>query len=140
MVAVGTFLFRWRNTIFPWLFVALLLPGPRLFADPWHALALSVLVTGLGQTIRALTIGLRYIKRGGRGGKVYANDLVTEGEWHRSDAARTALWANGAAVDGAYVAWAPGEPNDSGDCLVVGAGPAWDDTDCVSHQYVCEGE
>jgi protein-S-isoprenylcysteine O-methyltransferase Ste14 len=79
MVAIGNFLFRWRNTIFPWLFVLLLLPGPRLFANPWHALVLSVLVTGLGQTIRALTIGLRYIKRGGRGGKVYANDLVTEG-------------------------------------------------------------
>jgi protein-S-isoprenylcysteine O-methyltransferase Ste14 len=79
MVALGNFLFRWRNTIFPWLFVLLLLPGPRLLANPWHALVLSVLITGLGQTIRVLTIGLRYIKRGGRGGKVYANDLVTEG-------------------------------------------------------------
>jgi protein-S-isoprenylcysteine O-methyltransferase Ste14 len=79
MVGLGNFLFRWRNTIFPCLFVVLLLPGPRLFANPWHALLLSVVITGLGQTIRALTIGLRYIKRGGRGGKVYANDLVTQG-------------------------------------------------------------
>lgn len=79
MVAIGTFLFRWRNAIVPWLFVLLLLPGPRLFAEPWLALLVAVLVTGMGQAVRALTIGLRYIKRGGRGGTVYAADLVTEG-------------------------------------------------------------
>ena len=33
----------------------------------------------LGQLVRAGTIGLRYIVRGGRGGRVYADDLVTEG-------------------------------------------------------------
>jgi len=79
MVAIGNFLFRYRNRLFPPLFVLLLLPGPTLFANPWHAALLAFGVTALGQTIRALTIGLRYIKRGGRGGRVYANDLVTEG-------------------------------------------------------------
>jgi protein-S-isoprenylcysteine O-methyltransferase Ste14 len=79
MVAIGNFLFRYRNRLFPPLFVLLLLPGPTLFANPWHAALLAFAVTALGQTVRALTIGLRYIKRGGRGGRVYANDLVTEG-------------------------------------------------------------
>lgn len=79
MVAIGNFLFRYRNRVFPPLFVLLLLPGPALFANPWWAALLAVAVTVLGQTVRTLTIGLRYIKRGGRGGRVYANDLVTQG-------------------------------------------------------------
>lgn len=39
----------------------------------------GILVIITGQTIRALTIGLRYIERGGRNGHVYASSLVTEG-------------------------------------------------------------
>lgn len=66
------------------------------------------------------------------------NDLATAGQWQWSDASQTVFWSNGAAVNGAYVNWAPGEPNGSGDCLVIGSGPTWDDTDCVSHAYVCE--
>ncbi len=32
-----------------------------------------------GQLVRALTIGFRYVIRGGRGRRVYAEDLVTDG-------------------------------------------------------------
>lgn len=38
----------------------------------------------------------------------------------------------------AYVNWAPAQPNNSGNCLRVTAGPAWDDVDCVAQRYVCE--
>jgi protein-S-isoprenylcysteine O-methyltransferase Ste14 len=79
MVAIGTFLFRYRNALFPPLFLLLLLPGPAVFANPAHAILLAFVVAALGQAVRATTIGLRYIKRGGRGGRVYATDLVTEG-------------------------------------------------------------
>ena len=79
MIAIGNFLFRYRNSLFPPLVLLLLLPGPRIFANPLHATLLAFVFATLGQTVRALTIGLRYIKRGGRGGRVYAKDLVTEG-------------------------------------------------------------
>jgi protein-S-isoprenylcysteine O-methyltransferase Ste14 len=79
VIAIGNFLFRYRNRVFPPLFLLLLLPGPTIFATPRDAMLLGLAVTVLGQTVRALTIGLRYIKRGGRGGRVYAKDLVTEG-------------------------------------------------------------
>lgn len=79
MISIGNFLFRYRNALFPSLFLLLLLPGPRLFANPLHAASLGLVVATLGQCVRVATIGLRYIKRGGRDGRVYANDLVTEG-------------------------------------------------------------
>jgi hypothetical protein len=43
------------------------------------ATLLGILVAGLGQFVRAVTIGFRYVIRGGRGKKVYAEDLVTDG-------------------------------------------------------------
>jgi protein-S-isoprenylcysteine O-methyltransferase Ste14 len=79
MVAVGNFLFRYRNALFPLSCALLLLPGPSLFAEPLLAAALGGAVVVLGQTIRALTIGLDYIVRGGRQGKVYAEGLVVTG-------------------------------------------------------------
>jgi protein-S-isoprenylcysteine O-methyltransferase Ste14 len=79
MIALGNQLFRYRNSVFPPLVLLLLLPGPRIFANPLHAALLAAVVATLGQTVRAVTIGLRYIKRGGRNGRVYAKDLVTEG-------------------------------------------------------------
>ena len=80
MIALGNFLFRHRNALFPLVFVVLLvLPGSPLFADPVVAAAAGAAITFTGQTIRVLTIGLQYIIRGGRHGKVYADDLVTGG-------------------------------------------------------------
>jgi hypothetical protein len=59
-----------------------------------------------------------------------ATDAVVEGTW---------VWVTG--EPWSYMAWATGEPNDSGDCLwfwyATLAG--WDDTDCASQNaYLCE--
>jgi protein-S-isoprenylcysteine O-methyltransferase Ste14 len=79
MAALGRFLFRYRNAIFPFACLLVLLPGRALFQDPVTAAWVGALCALLGQLVRAGTIGLRYIVRGGRGGRVYADDLVTEG-------------------------------------------------------------
>jgi protein-S-isoprenylcysteine O-methyltransferase Ste14 len=79
MVGIGNFLFRYRNAIFPLACALLLLPGPALFASPLLAAGIGAAVAAVGQGVRVATIGLRYIVRGGRGGRVYAEDLVTEG-------------------------------------------------------------
>ena len=79
MLALGNFFFKRRNALFPLALVLLLLPSPRLFAD-WRIAA--VVGTGMvlfGQLLRAATVGLVYIIRGGRNREVYAADLVTEG-------------------------------------------------------------
>jgi protein-S-isoprenylcysteine O-methyltransferase Ste14 len=79
MVVIGEFLFRHRNTLFPLCCALLLLPGPMLFGSQLLAAAVGAVVAGAGQLVRAATIGLRYIVRGGREGRAYADDLVTEG-------------------------------------------------------------
>jgi protein-S-isoprenylcysteine O-methyltransferase Ste14 len=79
LTAAGNFLFRYRNSLFPVACVLLFLPGPDPFADPLQAAAVGAVVAALGQLVRAATIGLRYVIRGGRGRRVYAEDLVTEG-------------------------------------------------------------
>jgi hypothetical protein len=56
-----------------------LVPGPAVFADPFVAAIAGLLLASLGQVIRATTIGLEYIVRGGRNHRVYADALVTEG-------------------------------------------------------------
>jgi protein-S-isoprenylcysteine O-methyltransferase Ste14 len=75
----GNFLFRYRNALFPFACVLLFLPGPDPFPDPLQATAVGAVIATLGQLIRAATIGLRYVVRGGRNRRVYAEDLVTEG-------------------------------------------------------------
>ena len=57
----------------------LFLPGPEPFDDTLIATLLGALVAALGQLVRAVTIGFRYVIRGGKGRRVYAEDLVTEG-------------------------------------------------------------
>jgi protein-S-isoprenylcysteine O-methyltransferase Ste14 len=57
----------------------LFLPGAEPFEDTWVATLLGAIVAALGQLVRALTIGLQYVIRGGRGRRVYAEDLVTGG-------------------------------------------------------------
>jgi protein-S-isoprenylcysteine O-methyltransferase Ste14 len=84
MVALGNFLFRHRNLVFPAVLVAIvLLDRPRYAfgSRAWdRALDTAAILCILaGQALRVLVIGLDYIVRGGRGGKVYAEDLVTGG-------------------------------------------------------------
>ena len=79
IASLGGFLFRYRNVVFPCAIVFAFLPGPRAFASPLVAAGLGALIAATGQLVRALTVGLDYIVRGGRSGKVYADTLVTGG-------------------------------------------------------------
>ncbi|HEV8239313.1 MAG TPA: isoprenylcysteine carboxylmethyltransferase family protein [Thermoanaerobaculia bacterium] len=85
----GHFLFKHRNWVFPVVFLALVgLCAPSGFldairvgpfsADVWVD-ALAILLVVAGQLLRAAVIGLAYIQRGGRDGKVHAEKLVTAG-------------------------------------------------------------
>lgn len=84
LIPLGHFFFHYRNAVFP-----LLLLGAVLLAHPVHPLGnpmldtaldlIGVLVALSGQTIRALTIGYDYIKRGGKNKQVYADRLVQGG-------------------------------------------------------------
>lgn len=84
LVALGNFLFRTRDAVFPVVLIALLVlttsyvPG----SDPQRARLLDiagVLVAMIGQALRVAVVGYRYIVRGGRNRQVYAEGLVTTG-------------------------------------------------------------
>lgn len=83
-IAYGQWLFKYRNRLFTAVLLALLVgfpPHPALGApasDAWFDL-LGLLVAGAGQALRAMVIGLEYIKRGGMNKKIYADNLVTGG-------------------------------------------------------------
>ena len=82
MIPIGRFFFRFRNALFPVFFFALALPWPPIEAHAgsrWLYWATGLTLILLGQLIRALTIGLAYIVRGGRQGRIYAKGLVSEG-------------------------------------------------------------
>jgi protein-S-isoprenylcysteine O-methyltransferase Ste14 len=79
LATIGHFLFQYRNALFPVACLPLFLPGAEPFQDTLVATLLGALVACLGQLVRAITIGYRYVIRGGRGRKVYAEDLVTDG-------------------------------------------------------------
>jgi len=79
MITIGNFLFRFRNGLFPLFYLLLFLPSPPLFADYRLAVVLGLAVALLGQSLRAATIGLDYIRRGGRNRQVYASRLVSGG-------------------------------------------------------------
>lgn len=82
MEKFGRFIFKYRNFIFP-LFFFLLVFSTRPFLGSEHievlTYALGIAVALAGQLIRALTVGLAYIKRGGKDRKVYARELVKGG-------------------------------------------------------------
>jgi protein-S-isoprenylcysteine O-methyltransferase Ste14 len=79
LAKVGHFLFRYRNALFPVACLPLLLQGPEPFKDTLIATFLGAAVAAAGQLVRVVTIGFRYVIRGGRGRRVYAEDLVTDG-------------------------------------------------------------
>jgi protein-S-isoprenylcysteine O-methyltransferase Ste14 len=84
LVACGAFFFRYRNAVFPLVFVALVLafrpvlPAGREGLDPWMDLA-GFAVALAGQALRVAVIGFAYVKRGGKHGRVWAARLVTGG-------------------------------------------------------------
>ena len=89
MIAAGDFFFRYRNMLFPvFVVVTVLFCSPRFaFGNPtldlWLDLAGAAIALA-GQGLRMLTIGYEYIVRGGRQGKVYAEDLVQGGVFAHS--------------------------------------------------------
>ena len=83
-IAIGNFFFRYRNALFPLIFVfGSLLFQPRLMFGSLAAdrilSVIGVALALLGQAVRLLTIGFEYIHRGGKDGKVYAGRLVRGG-------------------------------------------------------------
>ncbi|PVD49714.1 S-isoprenylcysteine methyltransferase [Terrimonas sp.] len=86
MITIGNFFFKYRNLLFIVLYLLLFVPSPPLFSEAafgsnyyiWP-LVLGLLVTVTGQITRGMTIGLAYIIRGGKDGKVHADQLVTQG-------------------------------------------------------------
>lgn len=86
MISIGNFFFKYRNWLFIILYLLLFIPSPPLFSEklfgPYfylYPIILGLVITISGQLIRGATIGLAYIIRGGKEGKVYAEELVTTG-------------------------------------------------------------
>ncbi len=70
MVKIGDFFFRYRNALFPFVFALLFFEGTwpicnKEIVETWE-MVVGILVALSGQTLRALTVGLAYIKRGGK--------------------------------------------------------------------------
>lgn len=86
MIRIGNFFFKYRNWIFILFYAALLIPTWPLFSKEQFGgsyyvwpISIGLFITCFGQLIRGLTIGLAYIVRGGKEGKPFADNLVTEG-------------------------------------------------------------
>ena len=84
MVASGNFFFRYRNFLFPVVFLAFAgalmpgLPGAAGERDVVMDIAGAAIALA-GQSLRFAVIGFAYVKRGGKNKRVYADTLVQEG-------------------------------------------------------------
>lgn len=89
LIRTGNFFFRYRNALFPTMMILAALlarpryPGGSAVANNWTDLA-GFLIALMGQSLRILTIGYKYVIRGGRGRQVYAEDLVVGGVFAHS--------------------------------------------------------
>jgi protein-S-isoprenylcysteine O-methyltransferase Ste14 len=79
MIKIGNFLFHYRNVLFPSVYLLLFFQSQPVAASYRLAAWLGFAVALLGQLLRAVTIGLDYIRRGGKNRQVYANRLVQGG-------------------------------------------------------------
>jgi protein-S-isoprenylcysteine O-methyltransferase Ste14 len=79
MVRLGNFLFHYRNGLFALAYLLLFWRSPRIFSNHLLAVSLGLTLALTGQLLRAATIGLAYIIRGGRNRQVYAETLVQDG-------------------------------------------------------------
>jgi len=80
LIRAGNFLFRYRNYAFPaFLVVLVALFPPQSTAGARASVSLALILALLGEGLRAVVVGLAYIKRGGVDKKVYAERLVVEG-------------------------------------------------------------
>lgn len=78
-VRLGNFLYHYRNILFPMVYTLLFIKGPLLVPDYRVAALAGFLIALAGQCLRGATVGLDYIKRGGKNRMPYADDLVTGG-------------------------------------------------------------
>lgn len=83
-VVTGRFFFRYRDALFPLVFLGIILTSRARW--PFHDRSWDRVFNGVGiavalagQVWRALVIGLAYIRRGGKDRQVYADDLVQDG-------------------------------------------------------------
>ena len=89
LVRCGDFFFRYRNLVFPLAVAPLFLIFPPLYPggsgmlDGWLDAA-GLLVGLFGELVRAVVVGLAYVKRGGVDKRVYADRLVTAGMFSHS--------------------------------------------------------
>lgn len=79
MIRIGNFFFTHRNWVFPLVIALVFVDQPPALANEGLAVTIGFALAILGQSIRAITIGLAYIKRGGKNKKVYAKTLVQDG-------------------------------------------------------------
>lgn len=79
MIRIGNFLFRYRNAVFPVVGVLLFINSRPLFTSDKLAVILGFATGVAGMTLRGITVGLAYIKRGGLNRQVYADKLVQGG-------------------------------------------------------------
>lgn len=84
LIALGRFLFTYRNYIFPVVVLALAFTAPwKQVPASYQELLYSGIAGGvlmvLGQILRMAVIGYVYIIRGGKNKQIYAEKLVTEG-------------------------------------------------------------
>jgi protein-S-isoprenylcysteine O-methyltransferase Ste14 len=79
LVEFGRHCFRWRGLLMPIALVLVLIPGPKVLAEPWMAALVGFPIAVLGELVRVATIGLDYIIRGGKDRQVHAERLVVGG-------------------------------------------------------------
>ncbi len=79
MVRIGNFFYRYRNGIFPLLFLWVFIPSPDLFQHPVLAMVIGLSVVFVGHAFRLLTVGLVRRDRGFKYGRVNADDLIVSG-------------------------------------------------------------
>jgi len=84
LIRFGNFLFTGRNHIFPLTFLVIAAVSYPLapFGSERADVGLDAIGIGValaGQLLRGLVIGLAYIRRGGKGKRIHADDLVQDG-------------------------------------------------------------
>ena len=89
MIKIGQFFFKYRDYVFPVVFISCSLVTKPSFPMGSKTLDLGLDLVGVclaifGQLLRALTVGYEYIKRGGMNKQVFADRLVTGGMFAHS--------------------------------------------------------
>jgi len=84
-IKLGNFFFQFRNGLFPIVVILLMgLTRPHMTLNEgkvfkWLIPSIGVILCLMGEGIRLLTIGFKYIDRGGRNNHLFASRLVTDG-------------------------------------------------------------